>query len=158
MGRRTTPSTLNRHVLWLLLAVGLALPSWGQVPGLRLTESMRAARDVSSQLGLDEVQSQAILEAALPWDACLTHWNDIQDSLEAAPMSETELLHALGPVRTALGDCRSSRSKDIRAALDSTARVAYDALALPERPRVLHFGVHNRMDCNVCKTPQPPTP
>ena len=158
MGRRTTPRTLNRRFLWLLLAVGLALPSWSQVPGLRLTESMRAARDVSSQLGLDEVQSQAILEAALPWDACLAHWNDIQDSLEAAPMSESELLQALGPVRTALGECRASRSKDIRAALDSSARVAFDALALPERPRVLHFGVHNRMDCNVCKTPQPPTP
>ena len=158
MGRRTTPSTLNQHVLWLLLAVGLALPSLGQVPGLRLTESMRAARDVSSQLGLDEVQSQAILEVALPWDACLAHWNDIQDSLEAAPLSESELLQALGPVRTALGECRASRSKDIRATLDSTARVAYDALALPERPRVSHFGVHNRMDCNVCKTPQTPTP
>lgn len=158
MGRRTTPRTLNRHFLWLLLAVGLALPSWGQVPGLRLTESMRAARDVSSQLGLDEIQSQAILEAALPWDACLAHWNDIQDSLEAAPMSESELLQALGPVGIALGECRASRSKDIRAALDSSVRVDFDALALPERPRVLHFGVHNRMDCNVCKTPQPPTP
>jgi len=119
---------------------------------------MRAARDVSSQLGLDEVQSQAILEAALPWDACLAHWNDIQDSLEAAPMSESELLQALGPVGIALGECRASRSKDIRAALDSSVRVDFDALALPERPRVLHFGVHNRMDCNVCKTPQPPTP
>ena len=158
MGRRATPRTLNRHFLWLLLAVGLALPSWGQVPGLRLTESMRAARDVSSQLGLDEIQSQAILEAALPWDACLAHWNDIQDSLEAAPMSESELLQALGPVGIALGECRASRSKDIRAALDSSVRVDFDALALPERPRVLHFGVHNRMDCNVCKTPQSPTP
>lgn len=158
MGRRTTLRTLNRHFLWLLLAVGLALPSWGQVPGLRLTESMRAARDVSSQLGLDEIQSQAILEAALPWDACLAHWNDIQDSLEAAPMSESELLQALGPVGIALGECRASRSKDIRAALDSSVRMDFDALALPERPRVLHFGVHNRMDCNVCKTPQPPTP
>ena len=158
MGRRTKPSTLNRLLLWLLLAVGLALPSWGQVPGLRLTESMRAARDVSSQLGLDEVQSQAILEAALPWDACLAHWNEMQDSLEAAPMSESELLQALAPVRTALGGCRAYRSKDIRAALDSSARLAFDALALPKRPRVLHFGVHNRMDCNVCKTPQPPTP
>ena len=158
MGRRNKTSTLNRHLLWLLLAVGLALPSWSQVPGLRLTESMRAARDVSSQLGLDEVQSQAILEAALPWDACLAHWNEMQDSLEAAPMSESELLQALAPVRTALGQCRASRSKDIRAALDSTAQVDFDALALPERPRVLHFGVHNRMDCNVCKTPQTPTP
>ena len=158
MGRRTTTRTLIPHFLWLLLAVGLALPSWSQVPGLRLTESMRAARDVSSQLGLDEVQSQAILEAALPWDACLAHWNEMQDSLEAAPMSESELLQALAPVRTALGGCRASRSKDIRAALDSSARVAFDALALPERPRVLHFGAYNRMDCNVCKTPQPPTP
>ena len=158
MGRRTTQRTLNRHLPCLLFVMGLSLASWGQVPGLRLTESMRAVRDVSSQLGLNEVQSQAILQAALPWDACLAHWNHIQDSLEAAPMSESELLKALGPVRTALGDCRSSRSKDIRAALDSSARVAFDALALPERPRVLHFGVHNRMDCNVCKTPQPPTP
>ena len=158
MGRRTTTRTLIPHFLWLLLAVGLALPSWSQVPGLRLTESMRAARDVSSQLGLDEVQSQAILEAALPWDACLAHWNEMQDSLEAAPMSESELLQALAPVRTALGGCRASRSKDIRAALNSSTRVAFDALALPERPRVLHFGAYNRMDCNVCKTPQPPTP
>ena len=136
----------------------LALPSRGQVLGLRLTESMRAARDVSSQLGLDEVQSQAILAAAMPWDACLAHWNDILDSLEAAPISESELLKSMGPVRIALDACRSSRSTDIRAALDSSARAAYDALALPERPRVLHFGVHNRMDCNVCKTPQPPRP
>ena len=158
MGRRTTTRTLIPHFLWLLLAVGLALPSWSQVPGLRLTESMRAARDVSSQLGLDEVQSQAILEAALPWDACLAHWNEMQDSLEAAPMSESELLQALAPVRPALGGCRASRSKDIRAALNSSARVAFDALALPERPRVLHFGAYNRMDCNVCKTPQSPTP
>ena len=158
MGRRTTQRTLNRHLPCLLFVMGLSLASWGQVPGLRLTESMRAVRDVSSQLGLDEVQSQAILQAALPWDACLAHWNHIQDSLEAAPMSESELLKALGPVRTALGDCRSSRSNDSRAALDSSARVAFDALALPERPRVLHFGVHNRMDCNVCKTPQTPTP
>ena len=158
MGRRTTQRTLNRHLPCLLFVMGLSLASWGQVPGLRLTESMRAVRDVSSQLGLDEVQSQAILQAALPWDACLAHWNHIQDSLEAAPMSESELLKALGAVRTALGECRASRSKDIRAALDSSARVAFDALALPERPRVLHFGVHNRMDCNVCKTPQTPTP
>ena len=158
MDRRTAPRTLNLPFLWLVLAVGMALPCSGQVPRLRLTESMRAAQGVSAQLGLDKVQSQAILEAALPWDACLAHWNDILDSLEAAPMSESELLQALGPVRTALGECRASRSKGIRAALDSSARVAFDALASPERPRVLHFGVHNRLDCNVCKTPQPPTP
>lgn len=158
MGRRTTPRSLTPRLLGILVAMGMALTSWSQVPGFHMTESMRAARDVSSQLGLGEAQSQAILEAALPWDACLAHWNDLQDSLETAPMSESELLQALGPVRTALGECRASRSKDIRAALDSSARVAFDALALPERPRVLHFGVHNRMDCNVCKTPQSPTP
>ena len=138
--------------------MGLSLASWGQVSGLRLTESMRAVRDVSSQLGLDEVHSQAILQAALPWDACLAHWNEMQDSLEAAPMSESGcskpwLLCAPRSASAVLPD-----RKDIRAALDSTAQVDFDALALPERPRVLHFGVHNRMDCNVCKTPQPPTP
>ena len=104
---------------------------------------------------MDEVQLQTIFEAALPWDARSAHWNDLQDSLEAAPMSEAELPQALAPVRTALGECCASRSKDIRAALDSTARLAYDALALLKRPRVLYFGVHNRMDRKRAKHPNP---
>lgn len=130
----------------------LAQVAWSQLPGM--TESMRAAQQVTSQLDLDEAMAQALLEAALPWDACLGHWENVQDSLESAPITEDALLDALAPVRSALGACRTNRSLAMRAVLDSVDQMKYDALALPARPNVMHFGIHNRMDCNICKTPQ----
>ena len=122
-----------------------------------LTESMRVAQEVTTQLALDEPAAAKLLKAALPWDACLAHWNAFRDSVESANIEEAELLEAMVLVRSNLGACRTERSLAIRASLDSLQRFEFDKLSLPEKPRVLHFGLHNRMDCVVCK-PEKNTP
>ena len=99
-----------------------------------------------------------MLKAALPFDACLSHWKAVQDSLEAAPIGEAELLAALGDIRMELGRCRSERTAAMRGCLSQDQQRAFDQLEAPARPNVLHFGLHNRIDCAVCKPDQPETP
>ena len=118
---------------------------------------MRVAQEVTTQLALDEAAAAKLLEAALPWDACLAHWNAFRDSVESANIEEAQLFEAMVMIRSNLDDCRAERSLAIRASLDSLKRLDFDKLSLPEKPRVLHFGLHNRMDCVVCK-PKENTP
>jgi len=48
--------------------------------------------------------------------------------------------------------CKTSRNVLTTLALPQELRVRFEQLISPSRPAVLHFGIHNRMDCNVCKT------
>ena len=146
-----------KRVFIMCLVFGTAVMGHGQTFDFALTESMRVAQEVTTQLALDEAAATKLLEAALPWDACLTHWNAFRDSLESANIEEAQLLEAMVMVRSKLGACRTERSLAIRASLDSLQRLEFDKLSLPEKPRVLHFGLHNRMDCVVCK-PENNTP
>ena len=141
----------------LCVGLGAAVMGHGQSLDFALTESMRVAQEVTTQLALDEAAATKLLEAALPWDACLAHWNAYRDSLESANIEESQLLEAMAMVRSNLGACRTERSLAIRTSLDSLQRLEFDKLSLPEKPRVLHFGLHNRMDCVVCK-PENNTP
>lgn len=144
-----------------LYVIVLVLTPWeasAQIPGLPVTESMRAAQDVAQALNVPDSLGQALLAAALPFDKCLAHWNALQDSLEAAPISESDLLLALGDIREELGACREQRKQAMREALPADSQRAFDQLAQPNRPNVLHFGLHNRMDCVVCKPQNPEAP
>ena len=132
----------------------LSFSSWDQFQGLPLTESMRAAQEVSNQLGLDEDESQAIFLAAIHWDACLTHWTQIRDSIETSSLPEEKILEEILPIQDAIGNCRRNRLEDMRSTLNSSDRIRFDSLSLPERPQVLHFGIHNRLNCTLCSTSQ----
>ena len=145
-------------VLGTLSAFGMGASVWGQITSFPVTESMRAAQDVARGLNAPDSLAQALLEAALPTDACLAHWNAVQDSLEAAPISEADLLAQLTEVRAELGACREDRRKAMRQALPDDMKRAFDELAQPNRPNVLHFGLHNRMECVVCKPQTPESP
>jgi len=152
---------MTKRLVQIASGVFLALSSgvsWAQFDVLPATESMRVAQDVARSLALLPDDAQRVLEAALPWDACLAHWNAQQDSLESADISEAALLASMADVRRELAACRQQRKRDIRAALPEPLRTTYDDMAQPERPAVLHFGLHNRMECVVCKPSPPESP
>ena len=139
-----------RQLIAALLAMFLPqTTSHAQV--IRLTESMRAAQQISQALELPDSLASAILKAALPWDGCISHWAGVQDSLEVAPISESELLKALGEIRQEMAMCRQHRTQDMRDLLPESKKVQFDRLTPQDQPNVLHFGIHNRMNCVVCK-------
>lgn len=143
---------------WILGAGAAFSPgfcAWAQTTPFHVTESIRAAQEIARGLNVPDSLAQRLLEAALPFDGCLSHWNALQDSLEASPISEAALLERLTEIRVELGACRDGRKMAMRRVLPDQMKLAFDQLAQPNRPSVLHFGLHNRMECVVCK-PQPP--
>ena len=139
-----------RQLIAALLAMFLSqTTSHAQV--IRLTESMRAAQQVSQALELSDSLSAELLQAVLPWDGCISHWAGVQDSLEMAPISETELLNALGEIRQEMASCRQHRARAMRDIMPDSLKVKFDQLTPQDRPNVMHFGIHNRMNCVVCK-------
>ena len=120
-----------------------------------LTEGMRLSNQISSALKLELDVQQQVLEVALQGDACLAHWRAHQDSAEASTMPEGELLKVLTRVREETTRCRNERQDNIRNLLPDSLKAKFKALDAPSRPNVLHFGLHNRMDCEVCVNPKP---
>lgn len=47
-------------------------------------------------------------------------------------------------------DLRDLRELEIKAILTPSQRETYETKIQPEKPQVLHFGLHDRANCNVC--------
>ena len=135
------------RLVWLMF-FGEALGVLAQFP---VSESIRVAQDVSQALGLEAELAQHVLEAALPADRCLGHWQAQRDSLERAAISEDALMEQVTAIQAAMKACRADRNAAMRAALPDSLHPPFDDFRAPAKPAVLHFGLHNRMDCVVCK-------
>ena len=121
-----------------------------------LTEGMRLSNQISSALALEPDVQKDVFEVALQGDACMAIWRALQDSAEASSMQEAELLNVLAMVREETSRCRTERHNNIHNILPDSLKAKFIALDEAARPNVLHFGLHNRMDCKVCVTPKSP--
>ena len=109
-GRKSPPKPASDEV-------GLVDVLWGPLGVLAqfpVSESMRAAQDVSQALGLEAELAQHVLEAALPADRCLGHWQAQRDSLERATISEDALLEQVTAIQAAMKACRADRTAAMR--------------------------------------------
>jgi hypothetical protein len=68
-----------------------------------------------------------------------------------AGLSEDDVLLRLNAATQEKSDLRAVRELDIKALLTPSQRTVYEEKIAPSKPAVLHFGIHNRMDCNVCE-------
>lgn len=62
-------------------------------------------------------------------------------------------LEELKRITEDLKQCNARRNTSIQIVLPLKMRNVFQELTSPNRPAVLHFGIHNRADCNVCKPP-----
>lgn len=73
------------------------------------------------------------------------------DSAEANPeISEDQLLVRINVLNQEKKDLKEVRELDIKSVLQPEQVAIYDEKVAPQKPKVLHFGIHNRADCNVC--------
>lgn len=65
-------------------------------------------------------------------------------------LSEEEVVLRMSVLNQEKADIRAVRELDLLSVLLPEQRSLYEEQIQPKKPAVLHFGVHNRMDCNVC--------
>jgi len=137
-----------------LALVGGTLDAQRPLPA---TEGMTWASQVQSALSLPDSVAQRVWTASLSQDACLTHWRAVKDSAQSAELPEARVLELVMLANRESEACREARRLATRSLLPTDAQAGFDQWCAQSRPNVLHFGIHNRLDCVVCK-PDSPTP
>ena len=65
-------------------------------------------------------------------------------------LSESQLLTRMSVLNQEKKDLRSMRDLDTKMFLTPDQKVVFDEKVVPQKPQVLHFGIHNRADCVTC--------
>ena len=85
-----------------------------------------------------------VWEILLEGDQCIS---------ELKTLRKNATLEELNRITKDLKQCITRRNTSIQIVLPLKTRTVFQELTSPNRPAVLHFGLHNRADCNVCKPP-----
>ncbi len=79
---------------------------------------------------------------------------DLEARMKAAErnpdLGEDEVVVRMNVIAQERTDLRDSRELELLMVFTPEQRAHYQTTVAPKKPAVLHFGVHNRMDCNVC--------
>ena len=107
---------------------------------------------MTTELNLTEFQKQ---QTDSIFNAFAITLNEIEGSLKTAQrdttISEADLNAMLSDFNREKKDLRELRDWELKALLTVQQVKIYNEVITPSKPQVLHFGIHNRADCNVCK-------
>lgn len=111
----------------------------------------RKRKAISEQLGLLPVQEQ-LLDSLFV--SCAREFALLDEQIKAAErnpeLTEEDVVLRMNVITQERSDLRAVRELDIQAILTPPQRAVYEERIQPAKPNVLHFGIHNRMDCNIC--------
>lgn len=98
----------------------------------------------------DQVRYE-VFNLVADYDSCIDSYNKKIKEVEKSNASEDEILLKVTELYKRKKTCVDMRNAKINLKLPPDLRMTFDQLIAPNRPAVLHFGIHNRADCNVCK-------
>lgn len=101
---------------------------------------------------LSEVQEQQVDSI---FTAFSEEFNVLDEELRLAQrdttMSEEDLVLRMNVSSQEKKDLKALRELELKNLLGPEQLLIYEEQIQPQKPQVLHFGIHNRADCNVCK-------
>lgn len=121
---------------------------------LTLRESKQLFSDLETVLGstpswTGETRAKAF-ESIKIADAKIIRYDKQIKELQASDISEDELIYKVMGLQGIKKSAKNYRNATISLALPQELRIVFEELTSETRPAVLHFGIHNRADCNVC--------
>ena len=84
-------------------------------------------------------------------DKKLAEYDKQIKTIQSSELSEDEIMYKVVSLQGAKKSALKLRNASIKLALPQELRIVFEELTSESRPAVLHFGIHNRADCNVCK-------
>ena len=94
---------------------------------------------------------QEVFERNIDCDECVGVLEKQIDEIEKSSENEDTILEKIIYYNGLKRDCVEYRNSSILLKLPVELRGTFMKLVAPNRPAVLHFGIHNRADCKVCK-------
>ncbi len=76
---------------------------------------------------------------------------DLRQAQRDTTLSEEDLILRMNVSTQEKKDLKALRELELKNLLGPDQLLIYEEQIQPQKPQVLHFGIHNRADCNVCK-------
>ena len=137
-----------------------ALEDWLDYPMVSIRydfnepESKSLFRELETIYSEDAEWSGAIrkkvFDIIIESDIALSNIRKKIKEVESSSQSEEEILKTMIVLSNLKKDIRADRNVSIKLYLHKSLRPQFDVITGVNRPSVLHFGIHNRLDCNVC--------
>lgn len=104
----------------------------------------------SAERGWGGEVRQDVFERIIDCDECVGVLEKQIDEIEKSSENEGTILEKIIYYNGLKRDCVEYRNSSILLKLPVELRGTFMKLVAPNRPAVLHFGIHNRADCKVC--------
>jgi hypothetical protein len=140
----------------------LAIQDWLDYPEVSIEhefsnrESHRLFGELESAFSSNRkwrgVLRKEVFDEIVTCDICISELKKELKLIERSDASEDDIYMQMLNNKQKQKDCLEHRNASINIKLHSDMRAIFSELTSPFRPAVLHFGIHNRADCNVCKT------
>lgn len=101
-------------------------------------------------LNLDSIQKNQIDSIYGVHHQELNRVEHEMDSLERSEISEEGLNLRISVLNQEKRDIREFRELDVLNTMTKEQQAIYAEKIKPEKPKVLHFGLHDRANCKVC--------
>lgn len=149
-----------RFILTLALICGVFV-SWSQTPAIdSLNVSILTAQDqariksMKEKLSLNEKQNELIPRIFIHYHVLIQEQKEIMSTLaEETSINEEERLKDLNARSEFIKQLRDERDLNVELLLTAEQKEIYLTQIKIAKPQVLHFGVHDRMNCPVCVSP-----
>ena len=105
----------------------------------------------SSKRSYDGSVREKVFNHVVKCDSCINEYIRKIKDVERLDAIEDEILNKVLELQGLKKSCSELRNAMIKLDLPLDLQATFDELIAPNRPAVLHFGIHNRADCNVCK-------
>ena len=110
----------------------------------------RFVAKLKQELGLTQHQSLELDSLYAMFNLGLQAIQDDIDRIESSDASEKEINMRVSIKVQEKKDLKEEREQALLRVLSDDQRITYETDIKPAKPAVLHFGIHNRADCNVC--------
>lgn len=105
------------------------------------------------ELSLDSAQLSAVKLHFAKADSTVRDADKHVKDLQTSSLPEEQISAKVVEWNAKKKSARESRDLDVQLLLSAEQKAIYETKLKPAKPQVLHFGMHNRADCQVCKSP-----
>lgn len=140
---------IHSILIFLLL---LALPRHGFAQDEQWTAAdKRLIENLRAELKPDPILSEKLQSLVGGCAEEVAKLESEKSRLNQESSDDAMLAVQLKVINQQIKDLREERDLAIQAELNPDQLEIYTTRIKPAKPQVLHFGLHNRADCNVCK-------
>ncbi|MBI1266686.1 MAG: hypothetical protein GC193_04545 [Cryomorphaceae bacterium] len=110
----------------------------------------RKLNAIENTIELDVNQKQQIQDVFFKYAVLLSDIDKQISNTQKSDIPEEQIPLRVSAYNQDKKDLRELRELEIKGILNPSQRLVYEEKIQPEKPQVLHFGLHDRANCNVC--------